>query len=107
MSLDQLTTIEAIPPFLDGTQAAVFSIATNKQEHYRRVQKTLIKHQYILPNRADKGVIMCYFIKVLADSPAQTRRLIRQYVETGEVTVKLLAAMALNGLVRMRLSVNN
>lgn len=68
---------------------------------------TLIKHQYILPNRADKGVIMCYFIKVIADSPAQTRRLIRQYVETGEVTVKLLAAMALNGLVRMRLSVNN
>jgi hypothetical protein len=38
MSLDQLTTIEAIQQFLDGTQAVAFGIATNKQERYRWVQ---------------------------------------------------------------------
>ena len=89
MSLDQLTSIEAIQQFLNGTQAVAFSIATNKQERYRWVQKTLVKHQYILRNRADKGVITRYLIKITGYSSAQTKRLIRQYVQTGEVTVKL------------------
>ena len=89
MSLDQLTTIEAIQQFLDGTQAVAFSIATNKQERYRWIQKALVKHPYILRNRADKGVITRYLIKVTSYSPAQPKRLIRQYVQTGEVTVKL------------------
>ena len=89
MSLDQLTTIEAIQQFLDGTQAVAFGIATDKQERYRWVQKTLVKHQYILLNKADKGVITRYLIKVTGYSLAQTKRLIRQYVQTGEVTVKL------------------
>ena len=89
MSLDQLTTIEAIQQFLNGTQAVAFGIATNKQERYRWVQKTLVKHQYILLNKADKGVITRYLIKVTGYSPAQTKRLIRQYVQTGEVTAKL------------------
>ena len=88
MSLDQLTTIEAIQQFLDGTQAVAFGIATNKQERYRWVQKTLVKHQYILLNKADKGVITRYLIKVTGYSLAQTKRLIRQYVQTGEVSVK-------------------
>ena len=64
MSLDQLTTIEAIQQFLNGTQAVAFSIAT-------------------------KGVITRYLIKITGYSSAQTKRLIRQYVQTGEVTVKL------------------
>ena len=89
MSLDQLTTIEAIQQFLNGTQAVAFAIATHKQERYRWVQKTLVKHQYILLNKRDKGVITRYLIKVTGYSPAQTKRLIRQYVNTGEVTVKL------------------
>ena len=89
MSLDQLTTIDAIQQFLNGTQAVAFGIATNKQERYRWVQKTLVKHQYILRSKADKGVITRYLIKVTGYSLAQTKRLIRQYVQTGEVNVKL------------------
>jgi hypothetical protein len=72
MSLDQLTTIDAIQQFLNGTQAVAFGIATNKQERYRWVQKTLVKHQYILRNKADKGVITRYLIKVTGYSHAQT-----------------------------------
>lgn len=88
MSLEQLTTIDAISQFLEGTQAVAFNVATNKQERYRWVQKTLVKHRYILLGKADKGTLTRYLMKVTGYSLAQTKRLIRQYVKTGTVSVK-------------------
>ena len=89
MSLEQLTTIETVRQFLDGTQAVAFSIATSKQGRYRWVQKTLVKHRYLLLAKADKGLITRYLMKVTGYSRAQTKRLIQQYAKTGTVTVKL------------------
>jgi len=40
MSLEQLTTLDAIKQFLDGTQSVAFNVATDKPERYRWVQKT-------------------------------------------------------------------
>lgn len=88
MSLEQLTTINAINQFLDGTQAVAFSVAGNKQERYRWVQKTLVKHQYLLLGKADKGTVTRYLMKVTGYSLAQTKRLIRQYAKTGVLSVK-------------------
>ena len=88
MSLEQLTTIDAIAQFLEGTQAVAFNVATNKQERYRWVQKTLVKHRYMLLGKADKGTVTRYLMKVTDYSLAQTKRLIRQYVKTGVVSVK-------------------
>jgi len=34
--------------FLDGTQSVAFNVATDKPERYRWVQKTLVKHRYLL-----------------------------------------------------------
>jgi hypothetical protein len=48
MSLEQLTTINAIAQFLEGTQAVAFNVAINKHERYRWVQKTLVRHRYML-----------------------------------------------------------
>ena len=88
MSLEQLTTIDAIGQFLEGTQAVAFNVATNKQERYRWVQKTLVKHRYMLLGKADKGTVTRYLMKVTGYSLAQTKRLIGQYVKTGTVSVK-------------------
>lgn len=88
MSTEQLTTIDAIKQFLEGTQAVAFSVATNKQERYRWVQKTLVKHGYLLLGKADKGTVTRYLMKVTGYSLAQTKRLIRQYVKKGTVSVK-------------------
>jgi len=41
MSLEQLTTIESIKQFQEGTQAVAFSMAIDKQARYRWVQKAL------------------------------------------------------------------
>ena len=56
MSL-QLTTIAAISQFLAGTQAVAFSVATTQQERYHWVRKTLVKLQYLLLGKADKGIV--------------------------------------------------
>ena len=88
MSLEQLTSIAAIRLFLEGTQAVAFNVVSNKQERYQWVQKTLVKHRYILLGKADRGIITRYIMKVTGYSLAQTKRLIRQYVNTGTVVVK-------------------
>jgi transposase InsO family protein len=89
MSLEQLDTIAAIEQFLTGTQAVAFSLLTSKQERYRWIQRTLVKHQYLVLGKADKGTVTRYLMKVTGYSLAQTKRLIRQYANTGSVKVKL------------------
>ena len=89
MKLEQLNTLSDIRNFLEGTQSVAFSVATSKQERYRWVQKTLVKHRYLCLSKADKGTITRYLMKVTAYSLAQTKRLIQQYTKTGEVNVKL------------------
>ena len=74
MSLEQLTTLDTVRRFLEGTQA----VAVMKQERYRWVQKTLVKHRYILLGKRDKGIITRYLMKVTGYSHAQTKRLIRR-----------------------------
>lgn len=88
MKLEQLNSLDAIRQFLEGTQAVAFSVATNKQERYRWVQKILVKHHYMLLSKTDKGIVIRYVMKVTGYSQAQTKRLIQQYVKTGTVTVK-------------------
>jgi transposase InsO family protein len=88
MSLEQLTTLDAIKQFLDGTQAIAFNVATDKAERYRWVQKTLVKHRYLQLGKIDRGAVTRYLMKVTGYSLAQTKRLIRQYVKTGTISVK-------------------
>ncbi len=88
MKLQQLTTISAISQFLEGTQAVAFNVATSKQERYRWVRKTLVKHQYLLLGKADKGTVTRFLMKITGYSRAQIKRLIQQYVKTGSITVK-------------------
>jgi hypothetical protein len=89
MSLEQLNTIADVALFLAGTQAVAISLATAKQARYLWVQKTLVKHQYLLRSKADKGLITRYLMKVTAYSRAQIKRLIQQYDKTVSVKVKL------------------
>jgi len=88
MSLKQLTTIDAIKQFLEGTQAVVFNVASHKKERYNWLQSILVQYRYRQLGKADKGVITRYLLKVTGYSHAQTKRLIRQYVKTGFVVVK-------------------
>ena len=87
-SLGQLTTIDAIRQFLDGTQAVVFFLGNNKRERYRWMQKTLVQHAYWRLGKADKGTVIRHLMKVTGYAHAQIKRLIRQYAQTGAVLLK-------------------
>ncbi len=40
MNLDQLTSIDDIERFLDGSQAVVYAVGTSKDERYKWIQTT-------------------------------------------------------------------
>ncbi len=86
MSLEQLTTIDAIKQFLEGIQAVAFNIASDKKERYSWLQSVLVKPRFMQFGKADKGVITRCLLKVTGYSLAQIKRLIRQYVKTGIVS---------------------
>ena len=89
MTLEQLNYIDDVRGFLQGTQAVIFGVTTTQKERYWWVQKSLLKHRYIQLNKAGNGLITRYLLKVASYSHAQTKRLIRQYLNTDKVTVRL------------------
>lgn len=88
MSIEELNAIKDIRRFLDGSQAVVFTVAAGKLERYQWIQRTLVKHQYILLSKADKGAVTRFIMKVTCYSRAQTKRLIHQYVKSGSISFK-------------------
>ena len=88
MNADELTTLEQVTAFLDGTQAIAFGVASNKAERYQWLQKTLIRFDYTTLSKPHKGVLTRLLMKVSGYSHAQTKRLILQYRKTGRLTAR-------------------
>ena len=57
MKLDQLTTIDEMALFLDGSQPIAFAVAANKDELYRFVEKILERFAYASLGRHEKGIM--------------------------------------------------
>lgn len=72
-------------PFLNGTQAVAFAVASNKQERYQWVEKMLVKWNYHQQPRHAKGRLLPLLGRVSGYSPAQLKRLIKQHRETGRI----------------------
>jgi hypothetical protein len=89
INLEQLNTLDDVRYFLDGTQAVIVGVAATKKERYRWVKKAVVKRRYMLLNKASKGLMTRYLMKVTSYFHAQTKRLIRQYVTTDKVTPTL------------------
>lgn len=85
MNLDELTTLEQVEAFLNGTQAVAFAVASSKPERYQWVQKMLVKWHYPQRPRKDKGLLLKLLRRVSGYSPAQLKRLVKQQRETGTV----------------------
>ncbi len=85
MNINDLKTIEQLEQFLTGTQSIAFLVASNKKEIYRDIQRTLVKFRYPSLNKASKGVVVCFLIKITDYSRQQLTRLIKQYCDTGKI----------------------
>ena len=86
MNANDLTRIDQVRAFLAGTQRVAFEVAGDKRSRYDWVRRTLVKFDYPGCNKADKGTLIRYLMKVSGYSRAQVKRLIKQYRETGELT---------------------
>jgi len=85
MTIENLTTIEALENFIQGKQAEAFTVLGDKHERYQFIQKTLIKFRYFTLSKPDKGVLNRYIRKVTGYSRQQPTRLIKQYKDVGKI----------------------
>jgi len=85
MKLEDLKTIEQLIQFLDGTQAVIFKLNTVKEERYNWIRHELVRFDYLMLSKADKGVVVRYLVKVSCYSRQQITRLIKQYRDTGYI----------------------
>lgn len=88
MTLKQLTTIEQLEQFLDGSQACVYEIADDKKSTYRWIEQTLKHFGYPRLGKQDKGVVRRFLIKISGYSRQQITRLIQQYSETRKIILR-------------------
>jgi transposase InsO family protein len=84
MDDSQATSLEQIRAFLAGSGEVRFA-AQGRQEVYRWVEQTLVRHQYVGLRRPEKGLVRRYITRMTGLSRAQITRLITSYVATGRV----------------------
>jgi len=80
----QLQTVEQVRQFLEGSEAVEFRGLTIEGK-YNWIQEVLIRFNYHLLKRDEKGVIRQYLEKVTGYSRSQVTRLIAEYKRTGRL----------------------
>ena len=85
MNVKDLTTIDQLTAFLEGTQRVAFEVASDKDSRYQWIQRTLVKFRYKSLRKPDKGVLIQYLVKVSGYSRQQITRLVKQYRDTGRL----------------------
>jgi transposase InsO family protein len=75
-------TLEQIPAFLNDSQSLAFAISDRSQA-YTWITETLRRLRYHSLNRASRGLVMRYLVKVSGFSRQQLTRLIDQFRRTG------------------------
>lgn len=88
MKSENLTSIEQLEAFLQGTQPVMFTVAGDKAERYQWIQQTLIQFQYLALNKQEKGTLRRYLMKITGYSRQQLTRLVRQYRKVGRLTLQ-------------------
>lgn len=85
MNLSNLTTIEQLEQFLQGTQPCAYTILSSKDERYKWIHKTLVQFLYMTLKKCEKGVVIRYIIQMSGYSRQQITRLIKQYTKSGKI----------------------
>lgn len=76
--------LDEIRAFVRASEALQFE-GRNRREVYRWIQTTLIQQVYHSLGKKDRGVLRDYVMKMTGFRRAQVTRLIRRYLDTGEV----------------------
>jgi hypothetical protein len=85
MNINDLKTIAQLEQFLTGTQSVVFVVASTKRDIYQDIQRTLVIFRYPSLDKASKGVVVRFLLKITGYSRQQVTRLVKQYRDTGKI----------------------
>ena len=88
MDDSRATSLEEIRAFLAGSNPVQFA-GQRREEVYRWVEQTLVRHQYASLKRSGKGLVRRYIACMTGLSRAQVTRLINSYGKTGQVKATL------------------
>ena len=80
----EAVSLEQIRAFLAGSGEVRFA-GLRRAEVYAWVERTLVRHQYSVLRRADKGVVRQYLARMTGLSRAQVTRLIAAQRKTGQL----------------------
>ena len=81
---ERLRTMEQVRAFVEGSGPVDYQ-PEDRRSAYEFVRRTLVRFDYPLLGRADRGCVRAYIGKACGFSPAQISRLIRQQAQTGVV----------------------
>lgn len=84
MDDSQATSLEQIRALVAANEVVRFE-GQRREEVYRWVERTLVRHEYAGLRRPDKGVVRLYLAQMTGLSRAQVTRLITGYQATGRV----------------------
>lgn len=84
MNDSELSTLEQVQQFLDGTQSVQFHIE-GKDACYAWMEGALRRFHYRDLGKANKGLILRYLARVSGYSRQQVTRLVKQYFKTGRI----------------------
>lgn len=85
MTVNKKITLEQIRSLLDSSTACQFEAHGERRERYQWIQSTLLQVRYRQLNKADKGTVIRYLMKLSAYSRQHITRLIKQSLSTGKI----------------------
>ncbi len=88
MNIDKLTSLQTLKNFNEEKTPYLLLSGATKQEKYQFIQKILIRFDYANCSKANKGIIILFFIKTTRYSRQQLVLLIAQYKKIGQIKHK-------------------
>lgn len=85
MNIDNLKSIQEIKEFLTGSQPVAFTVAGNKSDKYKFIEKTLKRFAYRRLKRKEKGIVIKFMLKISGYSRQQISRLIERFTQEGKL----------------------
>jgi hypothetical protein len=85
MNDEKLKTLEQIREFMAGTEGVTFSHQPDSDTRYQHIANVLCRLRYYALGKADRGLVLRYLERTTGYSRQQMTRLVRRYLDTGEL----------------------
>ena len=77
MTVHAFTTLGHLKEFLAGTQPVTCSVLSTKDDWSQWIQASVVKFEYLTLSKPQKGLVICYLLKISGNSRPQLTRLIQ------------------------------